>query len=53
VLHIAGQEAGTLRRTAKGLDLQLKDPGFADWIDAEAQAIVEELHARWKARAED
>ncbi|WP_334062855.1 plasmid partitioning protein RepB [Limimaricola cinnabarinus] len=53
VLRIDGQEAGTLRRTVKGLDLQLKDPGFADWIDAEAQAIVEELHARWKARAED
>ncbi|PSK80531.1 ParB family chromosome partitioning protein [Limimaricola soesokkakensis] len=49
-LQIDGRKGGTLRRTAKGLDLQLEDQGFADWLESEAQQVFEELHARWTAR---
>ncbi|WP_353476624.1 plasmid partitioning protein RepB (plasmid) [Salipiger sp. H15] len=52
-LVVEGRKAGTLKRTAKGLNMELVDPRFADWIEAEAQTVIEELHARWKARAED
>ncbi|NDW01121.1 plasmid partitioning protein RepB [Salipiger sp. PrR002] len=48
-----GRKAGTLKRTAKGLNMELDDPRFADWIESEAQGVFEELHARWKNRAED
>ncbi len=51
-LRIDGRKAGTIRRTAKGLELQLEDPGFADWIESEAQHVIEELHSRWTAREE-
>ena len=50
---VDGKKAGTLKRTAKGLNMELDDPRFADWIESEAQAVFEELHARWKTRAED
>ncbi|MBY6092317.1 plasmid partitioning protein RepB [Maritimibacter alkaliphilus] len=52
-LTIAGQKAGSVKRTAKGLALDLADPGFADWIERKAQDVIEELHARWKRGAED
>lgn len=52
-LVIGGKNAGALRRTPRGLALDLKDRAFADWIEAEAQSVITELHARWKKRAED
>ncbi|SDF02241.1 plasmid partitioning protein RepB [Limimaricola pyoseonensis] len=52
-LEIGGRKAGSLKRTARGVDLQLEDQGFADWLEAEAQSVIEELHARWTARAKD
>ena len=52
-LVVNGRKAGTLKRTAKGLNMEFDDPRFADWIESEAQAVIEELHARWKSRAED
>lgn len=52
-LHIQGKPVGRLQRTAQGLKLDLApdDTGFADWLAAEAETILEDLHARWKARA--
>ncbi|MCA0942648.1 plasmid partitioning protein RepB [Salipiger pacificus] len=52
-LVVDGRKAGTLKRTAKGLNMEFVDSRFADWIESEAQAVIEELHARWKSRAED
>lgn len=52
-LVVDGRKAGVLKRTAKGLSIDLDDPRFADWIESEAQAVIAELHARWKTRAED
>jgi len=48
-LVINGAPAGTIRKSARGvrLDLTDVDGAFADWLDAHAQDVVEELHARW------
>jgi ParB family chromosome partitioning protein len=52
-LVVAGETGGSVRRTAKGVTISLQDSGFADWVEAEAQDLIEELHARWLRRAED
>lgn len=52
-LVVAGQAGGSVRRTAKGVSINLHDGGFADWVETEAQDLIEELHARWLKRAED
>ncbi len=51
-LVVAGQAGGSVRRTAKGVTINLQDGGFADWVEAEAQDLIEELHARWLRRTE-
>ena len=50
-----GNGAGTaeMRRTSSGLQLNLKDSDFADWLEQEAKQVLEELHVRWINRAED
>jgi ParB family chromosome partitioning protein len=47
---IAGRDAGTVTKTATGLRLEIRDvdDAFADWLERQAQDVVEELHARWK-----
>lgn len=52
-ITLAGQPAGTVRRTAKGVAIDLGEGAFADWIEAEAQDWITELHARWSKRTED
>lgn len=48
-LRLAGQPAGTLRRSARGLQLDLTlDPSFAAWLEANAQEVLDEIHARWQ-----
>lgn len=49
-LRLGGAAAGSIRRTAKGirLDVHTGDPAFADWLDTHAEAVLEELHARWQ-----
>lgn len=47
------QRAASLRRTAKGVSLDLPVGGFADWLEAEAQTLLDELHSRWEQRQED
>lgn len=47
------QRAASLRRTAKGVSLDLPGGGFADWLEAEAQTLLDELHSRWQQRQED
>ena len=50
ILRVAGTAAGRVQKTAKGvrLDLIASDPAFAAWIEDQAQAVIEELHERWK-----
>ena len=52
-LNLAGQRGGSVKRTRKGVSISLENGAFADWIEAQAQDLVEELHARWLQRAED
>jgi ParB family chromosome partitioning protein len=52
-LTIAGKRSGTLKRTSKGVAIELSDGDFADWVEAEAQEFLNDLHARWLRRTED
>lgn len=52
-LTLGGRKAGSVKRTARGLTLNIDDRGFADWLDAQAPQIIQELHARWTSEAED
>lgn len=51
-LALEGKTVGHLQSGPKGLRLDLKPDadGFAAWIAAEAPAILQDLHARWKQR---
>ena len=52
-LVIGGSVAGTVRKSngAVRLDLTAVEEGFADWLDGQAQSLIEELHARWKSES--
>ena len=52
-LRAAGQPVGALRRSARGLSIEIEDGVFADWVEAQAQDLIDELHARWLQRGED
>ncbi len=52
-LIVSGERGGSVRRTAKGVSLDLEAGPFADWVDAQAEELITELHARWIKRAED
>lgn len=43
---------GTLHRSAKGLRIDIEDGPLADWLEAEAEAVLTELHARWMQATE-
>lgn len=43
---------GTLRRSAKGLRLDIEDGPLADWLEAEAETVLTDLHARWMRATE-
>ncbi|MCA2012106.1 plasmid partitioning protein RepB [Pararhodobacter sp. CCB-MM2] len=49
-LHLNGARAGQVKRTKTGvrLDLNPADSDFADWLDAQAQDVLQDLYARWK-----
>ncbi|WP_299820461.1 plasmid partitioning protein RepB [uncultured Jannaschia sp.] len=52
-LIIEGKRAATLARSSTALRLDLEPGPFADWIEAGAQDILSDLHARWSRRDED
>ncbi len=52
-LEIGGKRGGSVKRTEKGLSIELAGGGFADWVEAEVHEIIEELHDRWQQRSED
>ncbi len=49
-LLIDGAPAGAIKRSARAvrLDLTDVDDEFAQWLDARAQAVLDELHDRWR-----
>lgn len=52
-ITVAGKRGGTVKRTSKGLSIELANGDFADWVEVEAQDLINDLHARWKQRSED
>jgi ParB family chromosome partitioning protein len=52
-LALAGNLAGSVRRSAKGVTIEIEDSGFADWLEAKAQDLMDELHLRWQQHSED
>ncbi|MDA5095610.1 plasmid partitioning protein RepB [Aliiroseovarius sp. KMU-50] len=52
-LTVAGARGGAIKRSAKGVTLSLEGGGFADWVEREAQTLIDELHERWLQRGED
>ena len=52
-LKVGGKRGGTVKRTAKGLSIELAGGDFADWVEAQVHEMIEELHDRWKQRPED
>ena len=52
-LLVDGKRAGSVQRTTKGVrvDVESDDAAFSNWIEAEAQSILEELHERWQKRS--
>lgn len=52
-LMVAGRPAGRLQRTAQGLRLDLTppEPGFADWLESEADSLLTEFYDRWKQQS--
>ncbi|WP_353333637.1 plasmid partitioning protein RepB [Phaeobacter sp. NW0010-22] len=52
-LMLAGTRSGTVKRTAKGISLNVDNSAFADWLETEAQDVIQDLHARWLRRGED
>ncbi len=53
ILTLDGARVGGVKRTAKGVAITLETGEFADWVAAEAQDLISDLHARWKQRGED
>ncbi|SPF81472.1 plasmid partitioning protein RepB [Pseudoprimorskyibacter insulae] len=51
-LHLGDAQGGTLKRGPKGVTMTLNDSAFANWFEANAQEVLNDLHARWQ-RAED
>lgn len=49
-LVIDGTPVGAIKKSGRALRLDLTDvdDAFADWLDARAQDVLEELHDRWK-----
>lgn len=49
-LVIDGTPVGAIKRSGRALRLDLTDvdDAFAEWLDARAQGVLEELHDRWK-----
>ena len=52
-LKIGGKRGGTVKRTAKGLSIELAGGDFADWVETQVHDMIEDLHERWKQRSED
>lgn len=52
-ISLADGSAAIVRRSGKGLSLDIPPGPFAEWLAGDAQSIIEELHARWTSRAED
>ena len=44
---------GAVKRTARGVTIELDEGDFADWVETRAETLIEELHDRWQKRREE
>ena len=52
-LMLDGKRAGSLRYGDSGLRLDIRDAGFAAYLEGELDSVLQELHARYAARRKD
>ena len=52
-LILDGAQSAIVKRSAKGVAITLESGAFADWVETEAQELLEELHRRWQHRREE
>ncbi len=52
-LQIGGRPGGSLKVSDKGVSVDIEGGPFADWVAANGQSLIEELHTRWLKRDED
>ena len=52
-LMLDGRRAGSVKRSTRGLAIEIEDGGFATWLEARAGDVIQDLHARYKSGAED
>lgn len=43
-----GTDTTTIRRTPDGVRVDVGQGAFADWVEAEGQNLIQDLHARWQ-----
>jgi len=52
-LELGGETVGLVRRTSKGVSIELMAGDFATWVENDAQQLMSELHARWQTHEPD
>jgi len=52
-ISLGATDSAVLRHSDKNLRIDLEPGPFAEWIEAHAEDILTDLHARWKTQAED
>ncbi|MEM9579029.1 MAG: plasmid partitioning protein RepB [Pseudomonadota bacterium] len=52
-VKLDGRRTGSIRRSAKGLRIEIEDSAFAAWLDQRLDSVLSDLHTRWTAGDED
>lgn len=52
VLNIGANLNGSVKRTPKGISIEVEDSAFATWVEREAEDLLQQLHTRWLQRGE-
>jgi len=52
-VYLDAKNTSKVTRTGAGLRIDVSKGDFADWVDAQADQIIEELHARWLRRTNE
>ncbi|MFK7837310.1 MAG: plasmid partitioning protein RepB [Sulfitobacter sp.] len=52
-LKLGGKRAGSVRRSEKGLRIDIQDDAFAKWLDKRLDDVLSDLHSRWSTGSEE
>lgn len=47
-----GERVARVQHNPKGVRLDIAEGGFADWVEEEANGLLQELYKRWQERAQ-